>query len=202
MSTVAPSPKARTSAIKKQLRATQSERRWPERRIGSGAVRTDRRGRSTSAVDRAARHRWARRRGLPGTRRRGLTASPFASCPPETSNAERQGTERAADPLSVPSPIVASPPDSTTGPRSLSSQSLSSVPALLDDCAAAAVDQLMAQHGEPTRRAMRSSRCASWVRAELPEVTYGMVSIVARILPQPARSNVGSAPSNAGCGRP
>ena len=58
----------------------------------------------------------------------------------------------------------------------------SSVPALLDDCAAAAVDRLMTQHGDVVRDRVGFEQLRELVRPELPDATYDVVSTVARIL--------------------
>jgi ATP-dependent helicase HrpA len=58
----------------------------------------------------------------------------------------------------------------------------SSVPTLLDDCLAAAVDLLMKRHGGPVRDQAAFERLRELIRPELPAVTDEVVRSAARIL--------------------
>ena len=102
--------------------------------------------------------------------------------PSEQRRATRDGVRRLIL-LSLPSPIrgVVARLDNRTK-MALGVNPYSSVPALLDDCAAAAVDRLMTQHGDVVRDRVGFEQLRELVRPELPDATYDVVSTVARIL--------------------
>jgi ATP-dependent helicase HrpA len=85
--------------------------------------------------------------------------------------------------LSVPSPLVGvvGRLDNATK-LALGANPHGGVPALLDDCLAAAVDALMADAGAPVRDAVGFDRLLAQVRAGLPETLLAVVRQVAAIL--------------------
>ncbi|HSK26224.1 MAG TPA: ATP-dependent RNA helicase HrpA [Jiangellales bacterium] len=85
--------------------------------------------------------------------------------------------------LSLPSPVrsvVSRLPQETK--LALAHSAYASVPALLDDCAAAAVDELVAQHGGPAWDGAAFAALAAAVRAGLPDRTYEVVVAAGRVL--------------------
>jgi ATP-dependent helicase HrpA len=101
---------------------------------------------------------------------------------PEADRATHDGVRRLLA-LTLPSPLkgVVGRLDNPTK-LALGHNPDGSVPALLADCVTAALDALMARHGELPGDDAGFARLQAAVRAELPDTTYGVVVAVARVL--------------------
>jgi ATP-dependent helicase HrpA len=102
--------------------------------------------------------------------------------PAEARAATRTGVRRLLA-LTVPSPVkgVVGRLDNPSK-LALGDNPYGSVPALLDDCVTAALDQLLDRHGGPPVDEAGFERLREAVRADLPDTTYDVVRRVARVL--------------------
>ncbi|MEO7982325.1 MAG: ATP-dependent RNA helicase HrpA, partial [Sporichthyaceae bacterium] len=102
--------------------------------------------------------------------------------PVEAAAATRAGVRRLLA-LSLPSPVkgVVTRLDNASK-LALGDNPYGSVPALLDDCVTAALDQLVNRHGGPPADAVGFDRLLDAVRADLPDATYDVVRTVSRVL--------------------